>query len=1149
MGSYVTPLPILKDQQSYASHPRADVWLSASAGTGKTEVLSARVLRLLLSGAQPESILCLTFTKAGAAEMAERIHQRLGAWVRMSAKDLSKDLFALGEANGAAEIEQARQLFAKVLDARGGGLRIQTIHSFCQTLLGGFPAEAGLTPGFRPLEAREEAVLGHRVLADMVGRAEAGGEIGFIERLQTLALQLGEDRTKAFLSRCAAVPETMDLLGPATAIEARLYRALCDGLTEPWAALEAKCADAIVDLLPLDFMRVSNLEWKTQKGTINKQGEKSAKLISEWLEADDPKKRVERLESLSRAWTKADGEFFAKNPDDPEYCDARDFVAAWAEGLLELKRGALLAENMASALVFGQRYARDYADAKRAGGLVDFNDLIRATVKLLGEEGMGDWIRYKLDQGTDHILVDEAQDTNSDQWAIVESLAEEFYAGEGAKGDAVRTIFTVGDYKQAIFGFQGTDPLEFNKAKRRFQGRAQAAGREILDLSLSMSFRSSQPILDVVDAVIDEVGSSQFGLDRPDPRHVSAKEGGAGQVTLWPAFTGVMSSDDDEDDVEIDDEMDWVSDAERLFAGDIAEKVRDWTTGGLWLENEGRAVTAGDIMILVRSRGELARLLVARLYEAGVDVAGVDRLRLNAPIVVQDMLACVRFALQPEDDLNLAALLVSPIIGWSQDELYDRAKGRKRIPLWQHLGVHKPTALREILAMADMTTPYRFLEQILSGPIAARRKITVRLGDEARDPINELLSAALQFESDATASLQLFLDWFDRGDVDIKRDASGPGNAVRVMTVHGAKGLQAPVVVLADATSDPESKRLTDLKWEAEEGLILPIYKPRAEEMVKTLEETAEQAKRREREEHWRLLYVAMTRAKEYLFVGGAMKRQQQKNGELGEDCWHTRVGAALMAMGVETDQQGARTYKVARTSKKATDSPRDAATAQISTMPAWLDQPAPEDARPPKPLAPSALRVADTVASPPPNEKLRAAAERGKNLHSLFERLPAVPPKDRAAAADKWLHASAGVTDDDVRAEIVTAALRTIDDPRFAAIFSADALAEAPLAGVVDGQVIAGVVDRLLISDSEILVVDFKTGRHVPTSDEAVPSYHLAQMGAYVAVLAGIFPDRAVKAALLYTSGPKLVALSEAVLATHKPSFRAPQEELTPGG
>jgi ATP-dependent helicase/nuclease subunit A len=1138
-----TPHAVLKAEQRDASDPREHVWLSASAGTGKTYVLSARVLRLLLRGVKPDAILCLTFTKAGAAEMAERVHERLAHWVQIKSTELAAELRALDEDFGPEQVADARTLFAKVLESRGGGLRIMTIHAFCQTLLAGFPLEAGLSPGFRPLEGREQAVLVQSVLADLVITAEREGDARLLGDLRSLSLRLGEEEAVRFLTRAASAVGALEELGPG--LGAIVRRAMDVPAEFSAADIAVACGDGAFDRAGLlDLADILNA-WGSVRALDRLD------VVSAWLH-ETPAGRARDLTKLARVWRKADGDLFASKgwiPIDPRYPSVVDPLDAWASELIELAARAELASDVTAALGAAQRYARAYADAKRGRGLVDFDDLIQLTRKLLNEAGMGDWIRYKLDQATDHILVDEAQDTNADQWAIVAALAGEFWAGEGAKGDKLRTLFTVGDFKQAIFGFQGTDPEIYRAVGKRFSGYAAEAEQEILRLSLDQSFRSTPPVLEVVDAVLDEVGGDALGLDEMAKPHVSAK-GGAGEVVLFSAVTV-------DNDPEDEGEEGWIPSATRDLASKLANQVKAWLAEPMWLASRDRALTPGDVMILVRRRSDLAALLVARLHEEGVPVAGVDRLRLQAPLAVQDLLAAMRFAAQPQDDLNLANLLVSPMIGWSQDDLFVVAHGRAGV-LWDAIPAGATRdALLAMLSAADNITPYAFLENLLSGALQGRKKLLERLGEEARDPVDELLNAALQFEREGTASLQQFLDWFDRGETEVVRDAGAAGDAVRVMTVHGAKGLQAPLVILADACADPDKALERNFKWTIE-GVVddLPLFRPRGAEraLVASLQVSMDEADDKAKREHWRLLYVAMTRAEERLVIAGSLGPRAR--GVVPEESWHGAVRRALLRMGVQGvedatwgaawrhGQASAKPVRVERSRDTAhgEDGPSTAFGTNRVVLPEWLNRVASVEARPPRPLAPSSIGQ-DDVANPPPSAAMAAAAARGRLLHALFERLPALAAEDRRAAGARWL-AAEGADE-----ELVDVALRVIDDPRFAGIFAVDALAEAPVAGVVDGVVIAGTVDRLCVTDTLVEIVDFKTGRRVPASVDDIPVQHLRQMAAYVAVLEGIFPDREVRASLLYSEGPMLHCLSPELLAAHKPSFAAAQDNLVSAG
>ncbi|HEX8057980.1 MAG TPA: UvrD-helicase domain-containing protein, partial [Novosphingobium sp.] len=985
-------------------------------------------------------------------------------------------------------------------------------------------------PGFRPLDQREQGTLARQTLADVVVLAQEQGDDALIGALQAISLRLGEGGAEQFLLRCASHLDELELL-PDNIVD-WLYPELGLPKGDIGEHIARECEDAQFDMRTLAWIAQANADWGTGRAL------ERCDRIARWraLAAAD---RAATLADLHAAWCKSDGDIISAKgwvPQIDGYADASARLHSRCAELLSLKALAAYADLLGQALHAGRAYARAYGEAKRLAGAVDFDDLIARTATLLSQPGIADWIRYKLDQRIDHILVDEAQDTNVSQWRIVRALAEEFFATERIWGDKVRTIFTVGDFKQAIFGFQGTSPQNFAAARILFERDADQAKHAFHDLSLERSFRSTPAVLDVVDRTIATLRAERLGLPEGDVRHLSANPF-PGEVLLWkPAIAGL--SDDAEG------EEDWAADQERLLAQNIARQIRQWIDDGMMLESRGRPVTAGDIMILVRRRSELARLIVARLYEENVAVAGIDRLRLNAPLAVRDLLAALRFAVQPEDDLNLASLLVSPLIGWSQEQLMERLLLR-RTGLWRHLNQTLPDAalapLRDLLARADFTTPYRYLEAILSGPTQGRRRLIERLGTEAADPIEELLNAALTFESDDHPSLQRFIDWFDRGEVEIVRDAAAQGDSLRLLTVHGAKGLQAPLVILADACLDPDAgNRADSLEWNG-----LPVLAPRKTERQGPIGEVLDQARAKEREEHWRLLYVALTRAEERLIVTGSLGPRAK--GAAQPESWFTAVENALIDLGADWE---ADPLWGARRSWRGTEvlPPRALESATLPDSPSdpeplWLRERAPAEARPPRPLAPSAP-VEDDVPYPPPTPAMRQAAERGRWLHALFERLADVPPDMRRARADRWLEQQ-GATDPALRHDVIAQALHVIEHPDFAGLFGPDALAEAPIAAVVGEMVIAGTVDRLRVGPDKVQLVDFKTGRIAPLSVEQVPLAHIRQMAAYAAALEVIFPGRRVEAGLLYTSAPRLITLPGDLLAGHKPGFAPTQENL----
>lgn len=1145
----------LNPEQSKGANPGQSAWVTASAGTGKTQVLTARLLRLLLSGAEPGAILAITFTKAAAAEMASRIRERLAAWVTMKDEALKKELWAirLPDFDDPAQLRRARTLFAKVIDAPGAGLAIQTIHSFCQSLLTAFPEEAGLAPGFRPLEDDEARRLLRETLMQCIADAPGAGELGFLDRVTRLALRRGEQGAATYLYACARATDALETLPAGLGPWARSQFGLPQH-EAPQNWMEVQCANnpAVED--QLRAVEAALRAWRTAKTAIA-----AADVIADWLYADAAN-RAQHIDECALALLTKEGALRAHFEPGKQCGDAHLAALAASEWLTFVRDTAAqmdMADALADALDAGRHFARAYAGRKRREGFVDFDDLISRTALLLGSSDDRDWIKYKLDQRIDHLLLDEAQDTNAQQWAIVKGLVDEYFSGEGARADVSRTMFVVGDTKQAIYGFQGTSPQFFNASRHRYAGLAAAAQMPLAELSIAVNFRSSPPVLAVVDHVIATVGPAQFGLDDTAVRHLAHATEAPGRVSLWPlepadAVDGDGADDsgaDADGDVDEADGAAWIDNATRRLADKIARTVRSWVDDGM----DGVPVQPGDVLILCRRRSGLASLIVSRLQVRGVPVAGVDRLGLNAPLAVQDLMAAARFALQPLDSLNLAALLVSPIMGWSHEDVLRHGwrlntDGKEAMPLWSHL--NRQEALRNrleplyaILAMAGYASPYRFFEQILSGPVEARRKILARLGADSLDPLEELLSQALAFETREGGSLHQFVRWFDGGERVIQRQLDAPMNEVRVMTVHGSKGLQGKIVILADAAHDPLAGRSPDaVMWQTEDGdkvPILPVSKGSARPSAYTDQLEAEKVEALR--ESWRLLYVAMTRAERMLFVAGALNKKA-KEGQPPEQSWYAALSGAMAAMGATThdDAIWGQDLRMAGGGKgRAKVQAGRAVALPAEPLPLWVNRPPPTEARPRKPLSPSVSEDQAVMAVPqPPSPDDGTAQRRGILMHALFERLPAVPVDARTTAAEQWLAARAPDFAADARAAMVSDVLRVMHHPDFARLFGPDSLAEVPFSALVDGRVIAGTVDRLRVTDAHVDIIDFKSGKFVPADEGAVQPAYLRQMAAYVAAMQVIFPGRTVTAALLFSAGPRLISLSSAVIDANKPAL-----------
>lgn len=1158
----------LHGNQMRAVDPQETVWLSASAGTGKTQVLSSRVLRLLLQpGVEPSQVLCLTFTKAGATEMAARINGTLAEWVRVDDVDLGMRLAAIGADGTDVNKARARTLFAAVLDSPGGGLRIDTIHAFSQWLLATFPQEADLIPGSRPMEERERDLLARQVLSDLLVDAEGDplGDPELLRAVEQLSLRHGPDAVLEFLLRCASARSAW--FGPggwqAADMRANVLRLLGLPASADRGALAAQCADADFDVASLRRCMEVNHQWGTKTGLA------AVDTMSEWL-LGDAAQRLSSIDTLAKSFLTDKGEPRSSksqdklDPDYPGYCSR---VVACIAAIRTTRALLDLADRLVPALRLGRAFAIAWDEAKQREGLIDFDDQIRRAADLLGNRAQADWIRYKLDRRFDHILVDEAQDTNAAQWDIIFAMAGEFWAGLGQhddrSGELMRTLFVVGDYKQAIFRFQGTSPENFRRAadrvRREMGEAAQNAGmlrsnlspRELREYGLDRSFRTAQPVLDFVDRAIAGIGHANFGLDRPAEPHQGQDR--SGYVALWrPVGEGVdEEADDDAGESEDGTAPNWLSRPDRQMAERIALQVREWLDpqgpGFTLVKGGRRRAEAGDIMVLVRQRKELAGLIVARLHAAGVPVAGVDRLRLGAPLAVKDLVAALRFAVQPFDDLNLAALLVSPLVGWTQEQLLAHAWRPPHTRLWDHMRRSREpevaavmAQLGELLAKADYDPPQDLLHWLLVGPWRARSRLVARLGTEANDPIDELVNAARAYAVTGTPSLAGFLAWFDAGDGELKREADNASGLVSVMTVHGSKGLQAPIVILADATSNPDNarERGIDLTDPANESRAVPLPPLSKGEKQGRIAERVEEARAADEQEHWRLLYVAMTRAEEALFVGGALGSRD--HGEPSPKSWYARLRSLFEPEAEIPDpiwggrfEEGDRAAPVTAVAGAPQLDLRD-------PLPTWLARTAPAEPRPPRPLAPSSLGEEDAPDPPFPPGAGSDAARRGTLVHKLLERLPDVDTDRRGKVGAAWLEQHAADLPLPERDTLLESALAVLANPEWADLFTPASLAEVPVAAVVGGQVVAGTIDRLVVEASRVRLIDYKSARRPPASIEAVPAAVLRQMGAYAAALEATFPGRSVEVALLYTAVPRLIEVPGEVLALHKPRLTA---------
>ncbi len=1102
--------------QRLAADPSVSAWVDASAGSGKTKVLTDRVLALLLDGARPHGILCLTFTKAAAGEMANRVADRLALWARAETVDLTRHLAdLLGEAPDAATIDRARRLFARVQEA-AGGVRIDTVHAFCQGVLQRFPVEAGVPPHFDVLDDRDQRLLLNTARDDLVRAVTA-------EPDSDLTVAWG--RVLERLSETGFAKLAVEIIGKRTRLEkmqpAQVARLLDTPLdATPETLLRAACADDAFDAAALR-QAVGRLA-----GASGKTAPKLVAGIGEWLESPAYKRNFDAHRQLLIT-NDLTPRKFGKLFDDAVVADA---IAAETDrilGMIEAVAKARALADTVALLTVARRLIADYSRLKQNRSLLDYDDLILGVERLLINPGAA-WVHYKLDRGIDHILIDEAQDTNPDQWQVVAQLVSEFFAGDGAQAGA-RTLFAVGDPKQSIYSFQGADPQGFIDNRGKFRAAAEASGQEWRDVPLNVSFRSAGRVLRLVDAVFDQ--PQRLGVGDTAVRHTAHRRTARGRVEVWPLLPP-PDADAIGDIWELPRTYDSVLDAEDRLAHVLAQRIRDLIASGETLDaTEGRPIRAGDIMVLVRRRRRFGRTLVQALKRLGVPVAGVDRMALARQLAVQDLVAFGQFLLLPDDDLTLATVLKGPFFQWSESRLFDLAHDRDGT-LWQALQTSEAASdradagrLADWLRLAGGTAPFVLYSRLLTEQ-GGRAAIRAFLGPEADDPVDEFLALALDFPRHGAPTLQHFLEWLAADDVEIKRELdTGDRDEVRLLTVHAAKGLQAPIVFLPDTLRAPEGSgnQRPQLVWHDEVAIWA---EGRSEDRDPVSKDLLGAGAGDLRAEEARLLYVALTRAEDRLYICGWQGRQKAN-----PDTWYELVKAACERLSAAGEMQpqdftiGSHTgpgFVMGRepTLVSASAEPKDAV---LPPLPDWAGMPAPLESSPGRPLAPSRPSpIAPALRSP---LRDRAASEqrfrRGTLLHRLLQHLPGVPPAQRQATAVRLLRdAELG---DDAVASYVAAIAPMLDDPQFADVFAKDALVEVPLTGLIGGAVVSGTVDRLLVTPAKVLIVDYKTNRNPPRDPARAPEAYAKQMRAYAALLRGVYPDRAIEAALLWTELPRL--------------------------
>jgi ATP-dependent helicase/nuclease subunit A len=1157
-------LDVTERAQQMASDPQASAWVGANAGAGKTHVLKMRVLKLLLAGTPPDKILCLTFTRAAAAEMAQRVFNELSQWATCDAETLIVNLEKLlGRQPTSEELSLARQLFARAIETPGG-LKVQTIHAFCERLLQRFPLEAGVPPGFSILDDEASQTIRREAIdAVLLAAARDGGPVR--DAMQKIVAFAVDDGFDTLLASALAQRKWLEAMSRLDLRDdfSNAKQIYCTALGVRAGSL----ADAEHQLAGvLNDEELTRAAAVLATGTVTDQ--RLGAVFKRAATASDAKARIAALTQCFLTSSGDPRQNLMTTKLRTSFPDLESALTSAQSQFIALREeftAHVLIEATLALLCVANAVEQRCAEAKARRAALDYDDLIAKTASLLGNGSSTQWVLYKLDGGLDHVLVDEAQDTSPVQWSIVSALANEFFSGSSAS-ETVRTVFAVGDEKQSIYSFQGAEPKEFAAAGQRFARLAAATEQIWRNLPLTLSFRSTAPVLDSVDRVFSDASRTPGLTAASGPvRHQAMRIGHAGLVELWPT----------EQWQQINPAEPWsplTETAQQSPVAQLAQRIADtiagWLETGERLASTGQPIRPGDILILVRKRAPFAAPMVSALKARGIAVAGSDRMQLNQQIAVQDLMALGEFLVLPEDDLALATVLKSPIFDLNDDDLLAIAPGRKGA-LWTALLEAAKTnarlapaanTLRRWRAEADFRPPYEFFAGLLDNE-GLRARMLSRLGPEAADPLDEFINLALTYDSRSPPSLQGFLLWLRRLKMEIKRDQEHGRDEVRVMTVHGAKGLEAPIVFLPDTCSTASPGDRGGLVKLA--NAVLPekfpapcIWPVRNTSHHGSVQAARQAVKAAEAEERNRLLYVAMTRAKDRLYVSGF----EGKKGR-GQDCWYDLVEAGLQNDCERHDTPDGRMVLRLSSPQLAPLKSLEGSAAKaapVETLPAWARSKAPREPVATIPLAPSRLGPLETDDSGEPVEQPRTATRevsepasvsplalaadyrflRGTLTHALLEHLPSLPQESWQAAATAFIALRGQGVSKRVQAGIVSEVLAILHEPTFGVLFGPDSRAEVPIAAEIPDPRgsrptlrLTGQIDRFVRLPHEVMILDYKTNRPPPLDPAQVAPIYVSQLAAYRLAIKQIFPELPVRGAILWTDGCRLMPIPSEML------------------
>ncbi|WP_375604517.1 UvrD-helicase domain-containing protein [Wolbachia endosymbiont of Anurida maritima] len=1088
--------------RSNAINPNFSVWVNASAGTGKTKILIDRVLRLLLENKR--NILCLTFTNAAANEMENRIHSTLSRWAICSGSELIMDLeqldffpmypylssqcVTLGSRKNEAldrYLARARRLFSELENL---GLTIQTIHAFCYKLISSFPIEAGIAPNCTLSECKElHPIIFNKVLHNETVQDD----------INSIATEIDENKLRDLLytlciKRALSVIQVADtgIYEENTCVISNSLEYIKDKLNAP---------DGIHDLQSETTEYIKRLAEILSEGSKRDQSY-SAMLYSAVIPARDAgiqKKRTSvsysddtgmerkdtRIENLAKVFLKSESHekksisSIATKSILEKFKDAEQIIESVQNVVFtHIKdiNSYQIFKRTSSLFSIFKVYVDLYSSEKSKNALLDYNDIIDLATNLLSDPDHKDWILFNLDQKIDHILVDEAQDNSISQWKIITNLCDEFFAGNDEK----RTLFVVGDVKQSIYRFQGANPHLFNYMQQYFH--TKTGGRDWISCQLEKSFRSTPEVLMLVDRIFNNFRAEISFVDN-EIKHVLHRENDQGYIEIWPALPKCKEKEQQALQIPLTCRENYII-TDRLLAQTIANRIHNWLNEGRILVAKDRHIEPRDIMILVRQRNVLVDYIISELKKANVPVVGRDYFRIMDYIAVQDLIALAEFLLLPANDLALANALKSPLFNFTEDDLFNIAYDRKEHSLWERLQDYHGVIYSELNYLINLSrteSPLALFTHILR---TGKKKFAARLGLECFEVLDEFMNLVLQFEN---PSLQAFVQWIKENNPEIKNDMQSERNAVRIMTIHKSKGLQAPIVFLVDTNTVPRNSESIIF-----DGTEVPFW------CGKNNNAYCDQVKREKKledyNEYLRLLYVALTRAEDELYI--LSKEPVQKGSwydlitQYGEP--YEKKQAYLQPIFKEKVEVLCVNANYPYIYKK-----RDYFDVPVISLPPNLSMSFQcltlEKEEKPASATHSSMSFQHVTLEPGEKKPVSGYLDdnkrgtgmtdgyaRGLIIHSILQYMPKIEKERRKNWVRKYLD---NINTSEDKDEIYSKILAF--NEKYGYLFDLEGKSEITLSGIIDGKSVLVRLDRLCITQDKAIIIDYKSHRNVSVS------------------------------------------------------------------